>query len=205
MNYLAVRAVSMDTFNRQRANIVFSALIEDDIALSPQEASRQERVFERDGVLRWKSKVVGFCRIGVALHEMLISSGAVQESLGSATRLQIELGELTRVFEREKYLLSWNPQSREAMITLKKGATPVSAVKGWTHALLLAKATSSTRTASAAVSGELTSMQELELSLADHSQRFDKYVERLRAAGWDFDSAALETASGYRIAVQNSG
>src|ERR1700709_2496622 len=62
-NYLAVRAVSMRTLNRQRANLVFSALLEDHYTVgkehvkpfpTPEQISIQERVFERDGVLRWK-------------------------------------------------------------------------------------------------------------------------------------------------------
>src|ERR1700753_1137715 len=72
-NYLAVRAVCMQTLNRQRANLVFSSLLEQIasdkttnrgaktlprlVYPTPEEVRLQERVFERDGVLRWKGEV----------------------------------------------------------------------------------------------------------------------------------------------------
>src|ERR1700709_848660 len=76
-NYLAVKAVSMRTLNRQRANLVFSTFLEDSKSIhkeqslkalpTPEEISLRERIFERDGVLRWKgSEIIGYCEIGVS-------------------------------------------------------------------------------------------------------------------------------------------
>lgn len=97
-NYLAVRAVSMRTINRQRANIVYSQYL-DSISPSapfripeapkpawgnsqsasygpaiplPDAISRKERIFERDGVLRrYGLTIMGHCSVGVPLSTIL--------------------------------------------------------------------------------------------------------------------------------------
>src|ERR1700691_4655007 len=85
-NYLAVRAVCMRTINRQRANLVFSDIFDQlsdhnieftKLLLnksfkreplpqvdypSPGKVYLKERVFERDGVLRWKGEILGWCQ-----------------------------------------------------------------------------------------------------------------------------------------------
>ncbi|OOF96998.1 hypothetical protein ASPCADRAFT_128704 [Aspergillus carbonarius ITEM 5010] len=73
LNYAAVRSVQMTSLNRQRANIVFSTLLNSDSVLThlthptpteqhpqspwkiltPAQAANQERIFETDGILRW--------------------------------------------------------------------------------------------------------------------------------------------------------
>ncbi|KAJ5960999.1 uncharacterized protein N7479_008149 [Penicillium vulpinum] len=77
MNYAAVRAVQMTSLNRQRANIVFSALLDSDRSLAlaldldvglsptkttsrkewkfltPAHVAKHERIFHRDGALQW--------------------------------------------------------------------------------------------------------------------------------------------------------
>lgn len=98
-NYRAVRAVSMRTLNRQRANIVFSSYLQslrdggpyeerrkfwpktgqrverDDMKYnlpSPKEVSIKERIFELDGVMRWQGSVImGHCALGVPLKDVL--------------------------------------------------------------------------------------------------------------------------------------
>ncbi|KAK4863286.1 hypothetical protein LT330_002064 [Penicillium expansum] len=76
MNYIAVRAVQMTSLNRQRANIIFSALLASDKSLAldldldldptaptpskkewkiltPAQVAKHERIFHRDGALQW--------------------------------------------------------------------------------------------------------------------------------------------------------
>ncbi|KAJ5789406.1 uncharacterized protein N7518_006417 [Penicillium psychrosexuale] len=80
MNYAAVRAVQMTSLNRQRANIVFSALLDSDsslalaldlnlnlgatptttlekkstlLTLTPAQVAQHERIFHQDGALQW--------------------------------------------------------------------------------------------------------------------------------------------------------
>ena len=45
LNYRGVNVVSMRTLNRHRANIVFEALCERRVVLSPSDVSRMENIF----------------------------------------------------------------------------------------------------------------------------------------------------------------
>lgn len=96
-NYRAVRAVSIRTLNRQRANLIFSSYFrclkdegpypglskqwhrlrrsKEKCGLpSPKEVSLKEQIFELDGVMRWHGKsVMGHCILGVPLNDILDS------------------------------------------------------------------------------------------------------------------------------------
>ncbi len=62
----------MQTLNRQRANIVLSYIFEKDEILTPRQVSQMERIFERDGALRWcNGGVIGRCHFGVRLETLL--------------------------------------------------------------------------------------------------------------------------------------
>ena len=105
-----MRAVQMTTLNRQRANIVFSALLESDGALlsldhglgqdvpdgdgrrdilTPAQVAERELIFERDGVVKWHPSTsrptpttLGTAKIGVSIHEYL-STAAATTTTGS--------------------------------------------------------------------------------------------------------------------------
>ncbi|OJD13752.1 hypothetical protein AJ78_05819 [Emergomyces pasteurianus Ep9510] len=137
-NYAAVRSVNMTTLNRQRANIVFSTLFDEGIAPTPSQTSKRERIFERDGILRWKasSTTLGSCRIGVSFQELLCDSGRRANSIRD---VPIDINRLLRLFEKERYILWFNPVNRKGTIVLKNNATPISQLKAWSHALMVAK------------------------------------------------------------------
>ena len=83
-NHAAVRSVSMRSMNRQRANIVLSHLFHDKRALTPEEVSFEERIFEWDGVLRWKgSAPIAKARIGVSLRCLLTSLAPAHDVTGA--------------------------------------------------------------------------------------------------------------------------
>ncbi|KAL2013795.1 hypothetical protein VTN00DRAFT_1320 [Thermoascus crustaceus] len=220
-NYAAVRAVHMTSLNRQRANIVFSALLGSDPGLdvdslssgeynsyaqkeeggkeveeeeengwkilTPKEVARRERTFERDGVLRWtfesppslstssssaaaaaaaaaaaggggggSSQILGSCRIGVPLKDLLLNSptSISRSTSRSSTAIQPQpqpsLPHLLNIFTSESYILSisvststprtnTNTKTCTATIILKTHHTPQTHLKAWTHALLAAK------------------------------------------------------------------
>ncbi|PLB36353.1 RUS1 family protein [Aspergillus candidus] len=101
MNYAAVRAVQMTSLNRQRANIVFSTLLNSDFGqphsaapdttadttpanhpphwhiCTPAQAAKQERIFSRGSILKWTTaqtvSTVGTCQIGLSLHQFITS------------------------------------------------------------------------------------------------------------------------------------
>ncbi|KGO76843.1 Protein of unknown function DUF647 [Penicillium italicum] len=105
MNYAAVRAVQMTSLNRQRANIVFSALLasdktltldldldpttltpckKDSTILTPAQVAKHERIFPRDGALQWTQHSgtrtithhLGTAQIGVSMSTFLGGSAS---------------------------------------------------------------------------------------------------------------------------------
>jgi hypothetical protein len=204
----------MHTLNRQRANIVFSTLVDKDIVLTPEQAAQQERIFEKDGVLRWRaSAILGYCKIGVPLKALLQSLGRQETSSGSFRQLDPEISDLMDLYQQEQYVLWYDSEQHRAFIALKDGATSTSQLKGWCHALRVAREAKSSddegevailsRKATSAESSSNKNRQVVNLlrrTLVDHSKNFEAYLERLKATGWDLDTAALETKPGYRFA-----
>ena len=204
MNHAAVRAVSMHTLNRQRANIVLSNLLAHDKVLKPEEVSRQERIFELDGVLRWKgSKVLGHAKIGVTLGSLATTLVPRHNVTGSILTV-MDMAKLADVYRHEEYLLWYDSASRIAYIVLKEGASPTSQLKAWTHALWIAH-----RHATIQATGDVLDMiailRLVEATLKDLSSRWSGCLERLKTSGWDIEVANLETTSGTRIQIRAGG
>ncbi|KAK9366918.1 vitamin B6 photo-protection and homoeostasis-domain-containing protein [Lipomyces kononenkoae] len=102
-NYRAVSSVVMETLNRQRTNIVFAQLMDSmspgmmesdfvnqppvlpSLILTPRHVSRQERVLEQDGVLRWGSRgaVMGTGTVGTfsSVRQILPLGMSIQDLL----------------------------------------------------------------------------------------------------------------------------
>ncbi|KAI8934221.1 hypothetical protein NX059_008968 [Plenodomus lindquistii] len=201
-NYAAVKAVSMRCLNRQRANIVFSSLLQHGRIVGPSEVSRRERVFEHDGVLRWSDDtVVGYCRIGVSLHTLLSRMGLCNERTGSLDLREIAMSELLEVFSGEAYILWPASSAEEILIVLKEGCTPMDQLRAWAHALLLAKRRSSFlgKPTDDNASSAQNRLAEVRRTLADTGAVFEMNSAAMRDAGWDLDVAALETRAGTRV------
>src|SRR5271170_2511459 len=130
-NHAAVRAVSMKTLNRQRANIVLSALIGEKKTLSPAEVATHERIFERDGVLRWRgSEILGTCQIGVSLRLFLRAfSGEPHKASGSISGGRVTMQNLLDLFKGEEYLLWFDSSSGAAVIVLAENVTSETQLK----------------------------------------------------------------------------
>jgi hypothetical protein len=201
MNYAAVTAVSMRTLNRQRANIVLSQVLQSGNVLRPSDVSKRERIFERDGVLRWADDhLIGHCSIGVTLGTLMRSLGPQHGRTGSLNMQTIKLSELMLVFKDEAYILWFDHKQSEAMIVLKQDCTPLDQLKAWTHALLLAQRLR----AKASPPEKNDGLADLRSSLDEVGRTFDTLAERLRGAGWDLEIAALETRAGTRATVTSN-
>lgn len=239
-NYRAVRAVEMTSLNRQRANIVFSGIFEteqsiisdlsnqqeqeprfptDTKVLRPAEVAQQERIFEKDGILRWTSlappkssnsttEEIGWCRIGVSIQELF--------SLSSVSTTCFP--KLLDAFSSEAYIVSPTNLTRTTtslafrrqkqpvlLIVLKHGCTPIEQLKAWAHALIVAKTISWGRhlpSGSNVNSDEEQVLRMLSYTLKFLNARFDtQYAPQLERAGWDLRTAALETTPGRRINI----
>ncbi|USP76516.1 uncharacterized protein yc1106_03790 [Curvularia clavata] len=225
-NYAAVRAVKMQSLNRQRANILFGHVFQHGVVLSPGEVSTRERIFERSGVLRWANdEVLGRCRIGVSLHDMLGAIGARQHKLSGSLLASphsgVDVFELLSVFKSEGYVLWPAPPAGEALIVLKAGCGPIDQLKAWAHVLLVAAraqhgkeyseskpdmAAAPAMTAAAEATTTTTIdkhglIAELRETLIEVQTMFDKYGETMRTKGWDLSVAAMETKAGMRLQI----
>lgn len=220
----------MTTLNRQRTNIVFSTLFDEDRILAPAEASKYERIFEKDGILRWKASplTLGSCQIGVSLQELFLSASISARWSNSIHDVSVDISSLLALFQHEEYILWYNHASRHATIALKKDVTPISQLKAWSHALMLSqivvsgslmegKALRLPESSLENLAGRkettnlpdhsdflvLPALDILESTLKTHSERFDSYISRLREAGWELDTPALETRPGKRFEISN--
>ena len=202
-NYAAVRSVTMRTLNRQRANIVFSALMEDEKMMTPEEAATQEFVFEKDGILRWQGrKALGTCHIGIAFGDMIQAIGAdVSPRTGSLKKLPISLASLQDIFAPEDYMLWFNPVTENAVIALKDGATTTSQLKAWSHALRVARICCEAKRSKTDL-GPQAIVKMLGDTLVMHNKTFARYLKQLEDAGWNTSTAALETRPGRRIRLE---
>jgi hypothetical protein len=206
-NYAAVKAVSMRCLNRQRANIVFSHILSNQNAeiLSPRDVSERERIFERDGVLRWGEEVIGYCRIGVSLHTLLDRVNLFDRTrTGALDKLPVKVSDLLEVFTAEGYML-WlhDVQTTEVLVVLKKDCTALDQLRAWVHALILVQ---SRRMKLLAYVDQgdgyaVPRLAELKHTLRERRNVFEKYTAVLRSKGWDLDVAALETRAGVRAVI----
>lgn len=198
----------MRCLNRQRANIVFSSILERGEVLGPSAVSLRERVFEHDGVLRWTDDViVGYSRLGVSLQELLGRIGRSHKQTGSLDLHNMQLSDLVDVFADEAYILWIAASADEALIVLKKGCTPFDQLKAWAHALLLAKRLQGRKPGGKPHDKSLSvaqdSLSEIRQGLEDTRNMFTRYAGALTDKGWDLDIAALETRAGTRAEIES--
>lgn len=206
-NYLAVRAVSMRTLNRQRANLLFSDYLEripkhdlhskinhlsEHRVLSPEEISAKERIFERDGVLRWKGEVLGYCRLGVDLRTVLNHLGPADRTTGSYNAGMVKL---MNMYKDEDYILWYDLTSRTYLVVLKDSSTTITQLKAWMHALYSAKQGGPI---------EETLFDFLGITLRDVTESILDIglVRKLEDVGWDVSTGAMETRPGTRLKIK---
>ena len=202
-NHAAVRSVSMHSLNRQRANIVLSNLLHDKRALTPEEVSFEERIFEWNGVLRWKgSAPIAKARIGVSLRCLLSSLAPAHDVTGAISDENLVLQHLTRIYSLESFLLWYDARRKVAYIILKEQASSRSQLKAWALALLVAHRLEDGHATSATIDKIIDL---LESSLVEVCNQWDDCIERMKAAGWDIDIAGLETTSAIRIRLHAEG
>jgi hypothetical protein len=200
-NYKAVTAVALRSLNRQRANIVYSTFSDTGEILAPRQVAPLERIFEKDGMLRWgktRAVVVGNAEIGANLAALVGSLRSQQQQHSSVSVINLE--DLARVFCNEEHVLWYDFARRRVTICLKERASPEEQLRAWMHALLLAK-----RIRHGGFDAMGPSHQEVlalvEETLDDIGMSWSAVAQRLGEAGWDLDAAVLETVPGYRVGV----
>jgi len=215
MNHAAVRAVSMKSLNRQRTNIVFSHIMEHNKVLRPTDVSTLERIFERDGVLRWAdSKVIGRARIGVNIDSVLTCLAGERHSRTGSRGLQtIKLSDLMRLYSHDAYVLWFDVSRAEAWIVLKQGCKPIDQIQAWAHALLVARRAEQHAVNAKRRGHEISNiarndsnfgLDELRETLREIKEMLQGNVSKLLDAGWDLDIAMLETTSRSRAVIKGT-
>lgn len=205
-NRRAVRAVSMQTLNRQRANLVYHHLRQGHVP-SPKEVSQQEHIFEQPGVLRGlQGEALGYCQLGAPLSAFLQSIAPPHPVTKSTSVPGSALTKLLTPFDDKNYLMWYDPLSISrkvnASIALKQGAVPRDQLTAWWHAVALAEASHRQTSKSASEGNEPQVGTLLEQSMASASELVLRYEKPLRELGWDLDMGALETGSNTRFVVQ---
>lgn len=199
MNHAAVRAVSMHSLNRQRANIVLSSLFDGKGALTPEIVSFYERIFDWDGALRWRgSAPFGKARIGISLQDLLKVLAPKHPRTGAIRDGKSILMAVTRLHKDEDFLVWYDAPQRTSLIVLKEGASSRAQLKGWALGLLAAHRLKNEDATSATTDKVL---QLVESTLREVSYQWDDYMDQMKTAGWDLDVASLETASGTRLCL----
>ena len=205
MNLAAVRAVKLLTINRQRANIILSHLLQDETMLSPEEVSRRERIFEWDGILRWRgSSVLGRAQIGVTLQQFLenLALAPTSKQTGAVSDRHHRFRTLLDMHEKEDFLMWFNASSRAAQILLKDNATSRSQIKAWAVLLSVSRRLQYEESQGKGTGDKNDhTLQVVQEELRRISVLWPLLVQRIEKAGFDLDVASLETSSNTRIRV----
>lgn len=202
-NRRAVRAVTMQTLNRQRATLVFHHLQRGHVP-TPVEIASQERIFERDGVLRDDhDRIIGHCAVGASTERLLKAVSGAQTSTKAFPSQGPALQSVLSTYEKTPYIL-WqdkksSPGRSSLFIVLKKGVTNPEMITAWWQALAVASANSIKKTARPDQYAELEMMNSTRHQAAG---LLKQYESALKEKGWDLECGALETVSASRIAIE---
>lgn len=198
-NYLAVCSVSMKVLNRQRANIIFSAMSvvaaqEVRRTLTPEEVGKREAIFALGSTLMFQNSSIGSCMFGTLEDIMKFQGSHVNKTSGSIIDTSGLLSGILDVFNDEGYILWFSSRRGEAIIVLKTGSTAQVELNAWWHAMRVAIATSEHRQ-------DLTteSMLSLLKDTLPKKQLQRQQTKLLEDAGWDLSTTLLQTSPSKRI------
>jgi hypothetical protein len=155
----------------------------------PEEVSAKEKVFEKDGVLRSKGRVLGYCRVGVNLQTLWNSLGSVNKGT-KHDRLQQYLD----IFQHDKFIVAYKNQQRTYFVVLKEGANTSDILCAWMFVMLVAKSRISEE--------RQDTFETLEKTRKLLVRIWPEIMKRLGEAGWDLEIDAIQTRSGARIRIK---
>lgn len=202
-NYLAVCSVRMTTLNRQRSDIIFSNMSNDNQkwkVLSPKQVADRERIFAVSGALTWQGSYVGSCKFGTIQDILQSLDSRSNRSTGSFTEISASFPGIFRIFREAAYILWFNPSNRRAMIVLKTHATAQTEIEAWSHAMRMARFFANARYGGRIAHVEI--LKTLEDTISS-DVLYKERMEMLEKAGWDVSTSLLQTSSSSRIHSQN--
>ena len=125
------------------------------------------------------------------------------ETTGAIRDPDARLSKICDLYRDEEYILWYDCPKAEAIVILKDKASSASQLKAWAQALSVAHFHQQSKGGEKPLT-EASDYNALEDTLVDLSRTFASNLQRLRSAGWDVDTAALETSSGRRILTKRN-
>lgn len=204
-NYKGVRGVALRSLNKQRTGITWTSYRSRALGLrdskskphlTPEWVASRERIFQRAGTLRdaLSDEILGHCIIGTSLTSLLSTSGPAFHEYFKDT---------IACFKDEKYILCFDPSYIESPkglpllhICLKTRCTPQDQLKGWVHALELARACAT------ATTGGPASL--ISASCRGLDDAFGLFIQHMRNMGWDVKEGALMSGAPGAVLVSVS-
>ncbi|KAK3069087.1 hypothetical protein LTR53_012846 [Teratosphaeriaceae sp. CCFEE 6253] len=204
-NRRAVRAVSMRTLNRQRATLVYHDLQLGKVP-TPGDISRQERIFEWDGVLRnAQDKIVGYCSLGSRVDATLRSVSYRKADAKHSVNLMNSLWETSVASLRSRHyalLIAPAPKGLQASVVLERGASATETLSAWWQALAMANQPSLFGEAKVgSAEKKALVIDALESTATECATLLRRNQQELVKAGWDLDTSAIETKASRRVAL----
>ncbi|KAI0711519.1 vitamin B6 photo-protection and homoeostasis-domain-containing protein [Earliella scabrosa] len=218
-NVMAVRVISMRSFNRQRASIawevyrssfdVHGTATSQAVVLPPATVSRREKIFRESSWIGQDKTVPARCMLGVpfaALREPCTGHSPSLLSFSSTTRLRqhaltdAETTAVLEAFTDEKYVL-WFASAPSAaprvVVALKDGHSPSDHLKAWAHAHELVR-----QCGGRTPTGFETQLLAVRGALECVSRMFPGFVEQAKAAGWKIEENALVGGSPVTMEIE---
>uniref|UniRef100_A0AAR5PPF6 DUF647 domain-containing protein n=1 Tax=Dendroctonus ponderosae TaxID=77166 RepID=A0AAR5PPF6_DENPD len=128
-NFLAVKALIFNTFNRERLALVLKSYFTIGSVLNPAKVNVNESV-----LLGFGLNVKRMCGFDIVLGE------SIKKSLNDYAAADIKL--LQSVYKDKKYMLLVNGTKKKIYVCLEKGETAADVIAGYFHAVCLGIATS---------------------------------------------------------------
>lgn len=200
-NYFAVRSVIMTSLNRRRTNIVYGTYRKDGTVLSPLQASRMERIFQRpDALLDSPTNMfLGVCTVCKSFKDFLHSTDPVRRNRNELeSSSSVSIANLLNLYDSEKFLLCPGSADQCARtryivyICFKDNAGPEDRLKAWVHAYEFSLLNSKVASKS---DGPVKLIELLQESLSRVLFYFPDLLTKLASAGWDTSIDAIVTTS----------
>lgn len=214
----------MTSLNRQRANIVFSTLLDSDkdlldldldadadadldptqwTLLTPAQVARQECIFYPDGALRWSTSPSPSTPTWPSPQTLGTAKIGIPTSSFLKSTNPSTLHKLTTLFKNEGYILFLSAKQKQKQkkkwhvsILLKKDSSNNDQLKAWTHGLFAARILHDNEYEN----GDILTV--IAKTLAALNGRFEGYLVALAGVGWEVGIGALETGGGRRVGIE---
>ncbi|OAP60967.1 hypothetical protein AYL99_05969 [Fonsecaea erecta] len=129
-NWKAVKSVRLTSLNKDRATLLFSALLQGKVK-GLNEVGEEESILGLGKILRVFSDQNAF-QVGVSVNKFLQH---LPGNANNSARKYDHFAQLLRVFQEEDYLLWWDVQSNQGFVLLKESATAETQARAICHLL----------------------------------------------------------------------